>query len=399
MINSPKYWVACSGGVDSVVLLHLMHELKEKKDIGILHCNFHLREQSSNRDEEFVRALAEELGIPVRVKEFDTKQYSKDNRINTQLAARELRYNWFDEVIEREGGIVLLAHHYDDQLETFFLQLRRGGKVKGLSGMPVFRQGYLRPILKYSKEDLVSLAKKHNWKWQEDVSNASNDYTRNWYRNEVLPWLEKNDFPLNDVVPLVHSFQKVLTFLRTLDIPNVISIADWVATPIWIKEYILSEQGLGEYSVNEIDRLVRSEKGKFIGNEYVKVWNEGRELVFVREELLSMSALVEISTHSVEEVEINTTDLFFDASKVNAPLTVRKWESGDRFQSLGMKGEKLVGKFLRDRKVAAHKKDRVQVLVNVQNEVLGIFGFGVGEKYRVDLSTEEVVWVRLTKED
>src|SRR5690554_5806705 len=397
MINSPKYWVACSGGVDSVVLLHLMHELKEKKDIGILHCNFHLREQSSNRDEEFVRALAEELGIPIRVKEFDTKQYSKDNRINTQLAARELRYNWFDEVIEIEGGIVLLAHHYDDQLETFFLQLRRGGKVKGLSGMPVFRQGYLRPILKYSKEDLVSLAKKHNWKWQEDVSNASNDYTRNWYRNEVLPCLQSEGFPIHEVVPLMHSFQSVLCFLKRIKIPDSILIEDWKSYPVWIQQHILSEQGLGEYAVDEIARLTMSEKGKFIGNDYAKVWNEGDALVFVKESSQAVEYKLAISKHLTGTIKLNPSDLFLDTSKVKLPLTIRKWQAGDYFQPIGMKGLKSVGKFLRDRKVPAHQKEQVRILLDSENHILGVFGFGVDEKYRLNNSTKELFRVRLIK--
>jgi tRNA(Ile)-lysidine synthase len=393
MNKSPKYWVACSGGVDSVVLLHLMYE--QKKDVGILHCNFHLREQSSNEDEAFMRNLAIELGVPIRVREFDTKQYSKDNRMNTQLAARELRYNWFDEVIQKESGTVLLGHHYDDQLETFFLQLRRGGKVKGLSGMPVFKEGYLRPILKYTKDELIALAQKYNWKWREDSTNASNDYTRNWYRNEVLPLLKNAAFPLEEVVPLMHSFQQILAFLKGIKIPKTITIEDWFAYPIWIQQHILSEHGLGEYSEHEINRLAKAEKGKFIGNETSKVWNEGNELVFVKESENTIQYELKTSVVSMDQIQLNQHDLFLDAAKVKGELSFRKWEKGDRFQPLGMKGEKLVGKFLRDRKVVAHLKENVQVLVNDQNVVLGVFGFGVGERFKMDEGTEEVVKVKV----
>src|SRR5690554_438413 len=395
MIKSPKYWVACSGGVDSVVLLHLMYELK--KDVGILHCNFHLREEASNEDEEFVRSLAEALEIPVLVREFDTKQYSKDNGLNTQLAARELRYNWFDEVLQREGGIIFLAHHYDDQLETFFLQLRRGGKVKGLSGMPVFKNGYLRPLLKHTKEELIAIAQKHRWKWRDDSSNISNDYTRNWYRNEVLPWLKYVNFPLEEVVPLMHSFQQALAFIRNLQIPDSLKILEWNSLPIWYKEHILAEQGLGEYAVSEIDNLSSAEKGKFIGNESVKIWNEGDEFIFVKEELPLLDVQIEVSRHSPEDIEVNLEDLFLDASKLKGELFVRKWRSGDRFQPLGMKGEKSIGKFLRDRKVEAHKKENIQVLVDAKDDVLGVFGFGVGEKYRIDANTKEVFCVRIVE--
>lgn len=395
MDNSPKYWVACSGGVDSVVLLHLMHE--SKKDIGILHCNFHLREQSSDADEAFVRELAERLNVPIRVAAFDTKKYSKKRKINTQLAARALRYNWFDEVIANEGGIVLLAHHYDDQIETFFLQLRRGGKVRSLAGMPVFRNSYLRPILKYTKAELVYLANKQGWKWQEDITNASNDYTRNWYRNEILPWLASNDFPMEGIVPLVQCFQQVLDFLRTFPIPNSIPIADWLQLTIWEKEHILSEHNLGEYSTTEIDKLTIAEKGKFFGNDFTKVWNEGKELVFVSQDEKEAQYELKTTLVSKEELQMNQNDLFLDAAKIIGELSFRKWQSGDRFQPLGMKGEKSVGKFLRDRKVAAHLKDDILILVNENSVILGVFGFGVSERVKIDEATKEVICVSIEK--
>src|SRR5690554_1842840 len=395
MNKSPKYWVACSGGVDSVVLLHLMHE--QKKNVGILHCNFHLREESSNEDEAFVRKLAEELGVPIRVREFNTTQYGIDNRMNTQLAARELRYVWFEEVIQEENGIVLLAHHYDDQLETFFLQLRRGGKVKGLSGMPLFKDGYLRPILNNTKEELVALAKKHNWKWQEDVTNSSNDYTRNWYRNEVLPWLKKTDFPLEEVVPLMHSFQQLLAYLRTLETPSVVRIEDWLAFPIWYKDYILSEQVMGEFAESEINRLAKAEKGKFIGNKVTKVWNESETFVFVKEDSVGTMSQLEIATQSIGDVHFNSTDLCLDAAKVAGELSTRKWRAGDYFQPLGMIGEKSMGKFLRDRKVPAHQKEKVLVLISAKGFIVGVFGFGVGDRFKVDSNTKEVICARLVE--
>lgn len=397
MNNAPTYWVACSGGVDSIVLLHLMLETKNKNEVGILHCNFHLREQSSNEDELFVRNLARELNVPIRVQDFDTKQYAKSHRLNTQLAARELRYNWFDQIIREEQAVVLLGHHYDDQLETFFLQLRRGGRVKGLSGMPEYRAGYLRPLLKHTKEELISLAQQHDWKWREDVTNTSNDYTRNWYRNEVLPCLQSEGFPIHEVVPLMHSFQSVLCFLKRIKIPDSILIEDWKSYPVWIQQHILSEQGLGEYAVDEIARLTKSEKGKFIGNDHAKVWNEGDALVFVKESSQAVEYKLAISKHPTGTIKLNPSDLFLDTSKVKLPLAIRKWQAGDYFQPLGMKGLKSVGKFLRDRKVPAHQKEQVRILLDSENHILGVFGFGVDEKYRLNNSTKELFRVRLIK--
>ena len=395
MNNAPKYWVACSGGVDSVALLRIMHE--QKKSVGILHCNFQLRDTASDQDEVFVRELAKQLDVPIRVYTFDTKQYGKDHKMNTQLAARELRYTWFDEIIQKEKGFVLLAHHYDDQLETFFLQLRRGGKVKGLAGMPVFKAGYLRPLLKHSKNELIGIAKKNNWKWREDISNSSNDYMRNWYRNEVLPWLKTVDFPLEEVVPLMHSFQEVLHYLERLPVPRTVTISDWLTWPDWYKEHLLSVHGLGMYSEKEITRLTKAEKGKFIGNDVATVWNEGKELFFVKENPKKTKVKLETSQIPIADFTMNTTDLFLDADKIYGSLATRKWKAGDRFQPLGMKGEKLIGKFLKDRKVPAHEKEDVYVLVDQKDHILGVFGFGVSEEFKITESTKMVWCVKIEK--
>ncbi|RFC54000.1 tRNA lysidine(34) synthetase TilS [Brumimicrobium aurantiacum] len=392
MTNAIKYWVACSGGVDSVVLLHLMHKLYPQ-ELGILHCNFGLRSNDSDGDEAFVRNLAQQLNVPIRVKLFDTLQYGQDKRMNTQLAARELRYTWFEQVIQKENGTVLLAHHYDDQLETFFLQLRRGGKVKGLSGMPRFRNGYLRPLLNHRKSDLIELAQKNQWKWREDVSNTKNDYTRNWYRNQVLFQLKNNDFPLHEVVPLMHLFQKVMTFIDGVKVEREIQISEWLKLPIWVKDHLLFIHEIGEYSAVEIDRLAKSSKGKYIGNDKVKVWNEGQSLVFNHKEHKEKFDTIKITRSAKDEIVLNDRDLFLDVKKVEGNLSVRKWKKGDRFRPLGMKGEKSLGKFLRDRKVAAHLKEDILVLVNEKNIILGVFGFGVGENFKIEESTRTVLRV------
>ena len=392
MDRIPTYWVACSGGVDSVVLLHIVHRIQ--KNIGILHCNFHLRGKQSNKDELFVRKLAEELCVPIRIREFDTRKYEKEHHINTELAARELRYKWFDEIISNEKGRIVLGHHYDDQVETFFLQLRRGGRVKGLSGMPVFRKGYLRPLLKHTKKDLIAIAQKNNWKWREDITNTSNVYMRNWYRNEILPWLEKLGFPLTDIVPLMESFQIVLEHINQFEVPSTIKIESWLQLPIWYQQHILSEHQLGVYPENEINQLAKGSKGKYIGNQNCSVWNEGDELIFVKEKEQPQLQLV-VKTCMRNETKLNNDDLFLDAAKVKPPFNCRKWKNGDRFQPLGMQGEKKIGKFLRDRKVQTHQKESVQVLVDDMDSILGVFGFGVDDKYKMDGSTKMVYWVGL----
>lgn len=396
MKERPKYWVACSGGVDSVVLSRLMHA--QKKEFGILHCNFHLRKEASNKDEAFVRNLAAKLNVPIRVKEFNTIAYGQDNRLNIQLAARELRYAWFDEIIKNENVIVLLAHHYDDQMETFFLQLRRGAKIKGLAGMPEYRNGYLRPLLKHSKKDLIALARQNNWSWQEDVTNASNDYSRNWYRNEVIPFFRQSNFPLDEILPLMANLQKLLCHFQKLDISSEISIKKWNNLPYLWKQFVLSEYGLSEYSVEEIDKLSDSVKGKYIGNSKCKIWNEGDYLAFVYP-VNENQFYLKSEQVTLAEVKPNKTSLFIDEDGLNMPLSIRKWKAGDTFQPKGMKGRKTLGKFLRDKKVAAHKKKNVFVLLDQLNDVIGVFGFGVSDKYSISESSRSVLKCELQSRD
>lgn len=395
MLNSQKYWVACSGGIDSVFLVQLMNQLKY--DFGILHCNFNLRGEDSKQDEVFVRKLAEEINCPIRVKDFDTLKYKEENRINTQLAARELRYHWFDEVIQKENGIVVLAHHFDDQVETFFLQLRRGGSVKGLSGMPVFKNGYFRPLLAHKKEELIAVAQKNNWKWREDKSNAENDYTRNWYRNEVLPFFKENGVPVEEAISLVQNFQKVLQFFNSLPLPHSILFERWTSYPIWYRQHILNEHNLGEFPEQEITRLTKAEKGKLIENNFAEVRNEGEYLLFSSKNLKKVEYKLFTKIILKENIEINPVDLFLDASKVTGKLSFRKWNPGDQFQPLGMKGQKKIGKFLRDRKIESHKKEDIYVLTNEKEQILGVFGFGIDEKFKIKPNTKEVLWVKLVE--
>lgn len=393
-----KYWVACSGGVDSVVLTHLMKT--RNQDFGLLHCNFQLRGDASDGDEMFVRELAEKLHTPVRVKVFDTQKYMSEQHLNLELAARELRYNWFDEIIREENATVLLAQHYNDQMETFFLQLRRGAQIQGLSGMAAYRNGYLRPLLKYRKRELITLAEKQGWTWREDGSNAKNDYKRNWYRNEILPWLAKIDFPLVEIIPLMEAFQAILHQFQIMEIPDTITLQLWDAFPIWYRNYLLSVHQLGEYSEKEITRLVHGEKGKFIGNDKAEVWNEGGGLCFILKEKNTVNYSFHSETINREMIDFSSKDtLFVAAEKIKGNLSIRKWKTGDHFQPLGMNGEKTMGKFLRDRKVPSYLKNEIRVLVDESDTIIGVFGFGVGENYKIGSNTAMCIKVNLIPED
>ena len=185
-LKESKILVACSGGVDSVVLTHLLNTLKF--DISVAHCNFSLRGEESDADEAFVLHLADKLSISVFTETFDTKKYAKENKLSTQMAARELRYRWFEEIkINFKFDYVVTAHHADDDLETFLINLSRGTGLKGLTGIPEINETTVRPLLHFSRNEIVKYAKDNPFFWREVSSNAKADYVRTKLRLEVIP--------------------------------------------------------------------------------------------------------------------------------------------------------------------------------------------------------------------
>ena len=174
-LKDKKLLIAISGGVDSVVLTHLLHQLKF--DVSLAHCNFQLREEESDKDENFVIELGRKLSLNTITTSFDTQQFSKENKLSTQVAARELRYNWFEELIEKyQFDYVLTAHHADDNLETFLINLTRGTGLEGLTGIPVVNGNIVRPLLSFSREEILKFAKENSIDWREDKSNSETKY-------------------------------------------------------------------------------------------------------------------------------------------------------------------------------------------------------------------------------
>ncbi|MGB0950289.1 MAG: tRNA lysidine(34) synthetase TilS, partial [Marinirhabdus sp.] len=196
-LHGKKILIACSGGLDSVVLAHIFTKLRFT--IALAHCNFSLRGSESTADQTFVHKLAEKWNIPCYSGTFNTKTFSKTHKISTQMAARELRYSWFAQTATNlDYDYVLTAHHADDAMETFFINLSRGTGLRGLKGIPQTNGKVVRPLLPFTRADLLAFAKSENIFWREDSSNTSTQYTRNKLRLQVLPaykQLTKNTVP------------------------------------------------------------------------------------------------------------------------------------------------------------------------------------------------------------
>ena len=388
--NNVEYWIACSGGLDSVCLVYLLNNLK--KNIGILHCNFKLRGEESDGDEVFVRNLAQQLNIPIQVSVFDVDSYKKATKTNTQLAARELRYNWFNEVKQKYSAKIVLGHHRDDQRETFLLQLMRGASVNGLAAMPLNRNGYIRPLLGYTKKQLLQIAHKNKWSWREDSSNQLDDYARNDLRINLLPLLEKNDVELRLIDELILGYQELHKQVENTKLQigvgdYQISLLQWENLPVIYQKTLLEDLGFGKNNHDLVLQIVQSNKGAFALQNDVELWNEGNYLLFKRSiETKKIPKLI-ITPVQKEDIDFSVQDLFIDGDKVKGVINLRYWTDGDEFSPLGLQGVKKVSDFLKDKKVRSSDKKKQLVLCDRQG-IIGVVGFVPSNRVKITAATK-----------
>jgi tRNA(Ile)-lysidine synthase len=389
MYNNRKYWLACSGGLDSVVLAHIL--TLNHVNFGIVHCNFKLRGSESDQDEKFVIELAKKLNVPC-----ETKVIEIDTSKNTQLSARDKRYEWFNKIIQ-EKSKVILAHHKDDQEETFWIQLERGAGVAGLVGMTSNHKGFIRPLLKYSKTEILQLAKMHKWEWREDASNTSTKYKRNFYRLDLLPVLRKSGVNQSTIIDLTHDYQRLFHVLKSIKIPesSEIKIQTWESYPIIFRHELLRRKNIAIHFEKEITKLCSSTKGSKIKvDNGTYVWHNGNTLDFKKKQEQTNSFKVIIKEIPPNEVEFTNEGFYFDALKIKGSIVVRKWKEGDHFRPLGMKGKKSISDFLTDRKVKSSQKRNVLVLED-EEKIVGVYGFVPSELVKIDEQTKNVLFVKV----
>ncbi len=400
--TQPKYWVACSGGLDSVALTRILYEANIS--IGILHMNFQLRGADSDQDEYFVAALADELNIPFRSKKVDTQAYKTKHKVNTQLAARNLRYNWFNELITQEEIVICLAHHADDQIENFFIQLERGAGIRGLAGMRNYKNHFFRPLLNVTKKELKEIAIKNQWTWREDQSNFESIYKRNWYRIHFLPTILRSVENRSLITNLVMNYQQADDFLAAVrdntahTSENTFQWSDWNNFPYVFQHELLRSWGVNIGQLPEINRLQKGEKGGKLQYDTITIWNEG-DCFFVERKADMIDSTPRLEERMVKRHEVHFTadKIYVDKVKLRGSLFLSHWEQGDRFQPLGMKGTKLVSDFLIDRKVPARKKQHTLVVKDEQG-IIAIIGFGPSERVKIDAQTENILCFWLEKD-
>lgn len=413
-LKKKKLLIACSGGLDSVVLMHLMKDLNF--EIALAHCNFSLREKESDGDEMFVIGLAKNMEIPVFVETFDTKKFAKNHKVSTQMAARKLRYNWFNEILENfKYDYLLTAHHLDDDLETFFINLSRGTGLNGLTGIPKKNNKIIRPLLDFSREEILEYAEMNKLKWREDSSNKKTDYLRNKLRLEVLPnYKETNE-------NLLKNFQKTQQNLKashnliedymSLIYKLVVSESDnsYKFNIKKLKELphtndLLYEllKGFGFTEWRDVFNLMEAQTGKQVFSKTHSLLKNRDELIlteiileevdteyFVSEKGINLPIKLKIEpSEYIGETEKNL--IYVDTAKLKFPLKVRKWRSGDSFQPFGMKGKKKLSKFLKDEKIAINDKEKIWLLLN-DEKVVWIIGYRMDDHFKVIEKTKNIL--------
>lgn len=418
-LREKRLLLACSGGMDSVVLGHLARA--SGLDLVLAHCNFGLRGSESDGDEDFVRNLAGEWGIPFLAKGFDTVAHADQKRISIQMAARELRYGWFDQVLEEQAlDFVLTAHHGDDDLETFLINLSRGTGIEGLMGIPMVNGRVVRPLLIFSTEELRLHAVREKLLWREDSSNLDHKYLRNQIRHTVVP-------KLRELHPaFLQNFRRTQSNLKQahgLMDHHIRQTGDRLfvdqGDALWIS--IVELQGLrplGAYlyglfhpygfkDAGELQQLMGAMSGKFLLSGTHRLLKDRENLILsplgaATKEWHSVPDMGEpqglpIGLH-MERVEsigdLRKDCIYLDKEKLNFPLVLRKWNNGDYFYPFGMEGRKKLAKFFKDEKVDVDSKGK-QWLLCSGDDIVWVVGRRADRRFGVDPSTREIIKITL----
>ena len=415
-LKGKKLLLAVSGGIDSMVLVHLCHQLN--LDFAIAHCNFQLRGVESNQDEAFVTHQAELLKIPIFIERFDTQTFAEQQKMSIQVVARNLRYDWFYSLLANHNfDYILTAHHLDDSLETFLINFTRGSGIEGLTGIPEQNDKIVRPLLVFSRKEIDTYADDNQISWREDSSNASDKYWRNKLRHDVIPVLKA----LNR--SLLSSFENTVTHLKqtqslaedavkslyqtvvteeehhtVIDLKKLLKYANYKAylfewlRPFgfsdWTAVYDLLEAQSGKQVLSESHILLKNRNSLLL---FPKLAKTNEEVYWITKDQSEVKVPLKMSFCNVSDISNQSSNVIFvDEDMLQFPLTLRRWQEGDVFQPSGMTGKKKLSKFFKDEKFSLLDKANAWLLCS-ENQIIWIVGQRADERFKATANTTKIL--------
>ena len=438
-----KILLALSGGIDSMVLAKLLILYSQRTSstvnsqsqchLSFAHCNFHLRGDDSNRDEKFVTEFAEENKIPIYIQHFDTESYAKENSLSIEMAARELRYSWFEELKDINNFTkVALAHHGDDQIETFLINMLRGSGIKGLKGMKPQNDFYIRPLLFSNRSQIEAFAKENNIQWVEDYTNNETIYLRNKIRHQIIPLFDEikenarnsmnfsidclsseNDLYRSLIEEKLSMIENVNRDYRFVDSIHFLKNKEGKQLLFeWVRKYgfnytqsesmyeamMNGKSGVVFYNDNgqqttdnsliasvQKDRI-EIFKNRFDDDEF-QIQIDSQILRFSDSQILRFSVLKKDEDFKLIK---DSSVAQFDMDKIAFPLKLRRWKKGDRFRPLGMKGSKLLSDFFNDLGFSTYQKQKVWIMEDANGLIMWVVGYRISDKVKISDSTEVI---------
>lgn len=399
-----KVLVALSGGADSVALLRVL--LRLGYTCVAAHCNFHLRGAESDRDEAFVRALCQELKVPLQVTHFDTEAYASRNALSIEMAARALRYRWFEQVRQEvQADVIAVAHHRDDSVETFLLNLTRGTGISGLKGIAPVNGKVVRPLLEVGRSEILAYLEELNQPYVTDSTNLEDVYTRNKLRLNILPALREINPSVDDsIMETAHRLAEVEAVYkdavgkacrRVMEKEGCIHINRLLEepSPQAILFELLYPLGFNASQLKDIYRSLSAESGRQFYSRQYRLLRD-REYLFIQKRENEPACLMlnqkVMDVAAVQSLLRDKSIACLDINKVRAPLVLRKWQSGDRFVPFGMKGFKRVRDYLCDRKFSLFQREE-QYVVCSGEDIVWLVNERTDNRYRVTEKTTAVL--------
>jgi tRNA(Ile)-lysidine synthase len=421
--TNAHFFIAVSGGVDSIVLTHLFYLCGV--DFTILHANFQLRGEESLRDEMFVASLEKKYNKKVFIKKFDTATYAATKKISIQVAARELRYLWFNEVLENTNidvakKYLVTAHHADDNIETVLMNICRGTGIKGLTGIPAHQQKIIRPLLFARRQQIIAFAQEQNLQWVNDSSNNTEKYTRNFFRHQLIPLMKKaysqaDENIIHNIekwkeVELIYNIyiqqQKEKLFAykgAEIHIP-ILKLKKQPALHTLVNEIII-DYGFTASQIKDVIQLFNADNGKYVSSVTHRIIKNRQWLMIAPINTLQATQII-IDEHDKEvyfddkkitisysaniKISDNPLTACIDFKHLTFPLILRKWKTGDYFYPLGMSKKKKIARFLIDIKCSTTEKEKVWV-VESNKKIIWVVGFRIDNRFKLTENTTKKI--------